>query len=436
MTKPFCHLLLFVLAGDPIAGLAQTKAGGEHWVATWGTSQQMLRGAGLVGSQPSKSPPPPPRPGPQRRFGIPPALATLNHQTVRMIARTSIGGHMVRVRFSNALGGTAVAIGSAHIAIRRRDSAIVPATDRPLTFSGKTSATLYAGQVLISDPVNFELAPLSDVAVSIFVPEDTGPPAVHLFALHTTYISKPGDFTGQTEIPDADTTHESYYWLAGIDVLAPAAAGTLVTFGDSITDGDQSTPETNGMWPTILASRLQANKATANVGVVNAGISGNRVLGDNGSALVRLYHDVLDQPGIRWMTLLEGINDITAATRQLDAKPTLTADDLIAAYRQIIELVHLRGVQVIGCTLTPYGGSGPYNANGEAIRDNVNRWIRSSGAFDAVIDFEAATRDPHDPKRFRPEADSPDFLHPANPGYKLMGDAIDLTIFTRKRSSK
>jgi lysophospholipase L1-like esterase len=349
-----------------------------------------------------------------------------------MIVRTSIGGRTLRIRLSNALGGTAVTIGAAHVALRQKDSAIVPGSDRALTFSGRPSAVMYAGQTLVSDSVNLPLPPLSDVAVSLYFPDETGTPTSHLFALHATYISKEGDATAQAEMADADATHQSYYWLAGLDVLAPADAGTLVTFGDSITDGDQSTPETEGMWPALLAARLQANRATAHLGVVNAGISGNRVLGDNGSALARLFHDVLSQPGVKWMTLLEGINDITGATRQPEA-PTLTAEDLIAAYRQIIETAHLYGVKVIGCTLTPYGGSSPYNESGETIRGAANQWIRTGGAFDAVIDFDAATRDASDPKRFSPRADSPDLLHPANPGYKIMADAVNLAIFSKRR---
>jgi lysophospholipase L1-like esterase len=341
-----------------------------------------------------------------------------------MIAHTSIGGSSVRIRLTNTFGAAAVNIGAAHIAIRSEASAIAPGTDRVLTFSGKTSATMYGGETLISDPVSLNLPPLAHVAVSIYIPGEALDPANHRFALHTTYISKEGDFTGQTSIPDADT-RESWYWLAGIDVMAPADSGALVTFGDSITDGDQSTPETDGMWPDILAARLQAGKATSRVAVVNAGISGNRLLGDNNSGLARLYHDVLTQPGIRWMSVLIGINDINGGSRN----QSINADMLIAAYRQLIENAHLFGVKVIGCTLTPFGGSTPFNDYGESVRTTVNQWIRTSGAFDSVVDFDAAVRDSTDPKRFRPEADSPDMLHPANPGYKLMGDAFSLAIF-------
>jgi len=334
---------------------------------------------------------------------------------------------MVRIRLENALGAGSVTFGAAHLAVRARDSAIQAGSDHELTFAGKPGAILYAGGTLLSDPVPMDVPAMAEVAVSLYVPGDVVSPASHTFALHTTYISKEGDFTGAPEIADG-STRESYYWLAGIDVAAPANAGTLVTFGDSITDGDQSTHETNGSWPSLLAARLHANKATSGVAVVNAGISGNRVLGDNQSGVVRLYRDALSQPGVKWMTVLEGINDITGGSRG-PAAPTITAEALIAAYRQMIEMAHSYGVKAIGCTLTPYGGSAPYNEYGESVRSAVNEWIRNGRGFDGVIDFDAAVRDKEDPKKFRVEADSPDNLHPANPGYKLMADSVDLRLF-------
>jgi lysophospholipase L1-like esterase len=322
-----------------------------------------------------------------------------------MIARTTLGGRSLRVRLESALGSGTVVFGASHIAV-------VGGAEHSLTFSGKDSATLYAGATLVSDPVAVDLPPLAHVAVSLYVPGQVNAPTSHTFALHTTAISKEGA---------PEISRESYYWLAGIDVLAPANAGTVVTFGDSITDGDQSTPETDGMWPAVLAARLQANKATAHVAVVNAGISGNRLLGDNGSGLVRLFHDALSQPGVRWMTVLEGINDITGGVRE--------PGRLIAAYQQVIAAGHEHGVKVIGCTITPFGGSNVFTDERESVRTSVNEWIRTGGAFDGVVDFDKAVRDPADPKRMRKETDSPDMLHPANPGYKLMGEAIDLKLF-------
>lgn len=416
-----------------LAAAAVAAEPAEHWVATWGTAQTMMLRtpgrAGMAAPKQAAAPKPAAAPGaPQRRFGIPPFPQALNDQTVRMVVRTSIGGSRLRVRLTNALGGSAVRVGAAHVARRAKESEIVPGTDRTLTFGGRGAVTLVPGQTVVSDPVALEAPALADLAVSLYLAGETGPPTSHLFGLHTTYVSRQGDFTGSASIPDA-TRMESYYWLAGVDVAAPREAATLVTFGDSITDGDQSTNDANGMWPAVLAARLQANKATRGIGVVNAGISGNRVLGEGG-ALARIYHDVISQPGLKWVMLLEGINDITGATRGGGA-PTLKAEDLIAAYRQIIALAHLHGARVIGCTITPYGGSPVYTEAGEAIRQEVNAWIRAPGNFDAVVDFDAAVRDPKDPKRFRPEADSPDLLHPGDAGYKLMGNAVDLRIFRR-----
>ena len=229
-------------------------------------------------------------------------------------------------------------IGAAHIATRADGSAIVPGSDRTLTFSGQPATTLYAGQVLISDPVTLDVRPSSDLAVSLFFPGETGAAdRPHASGCAPPMCRSPGDHHGgAAALTDLATTAESYYWLTGVDVLAPASAGALVTFGDSITDGDQSTPDTLGMWPAVLAARLQGHAPRPRIGVVNAGISGNRVLGDNNSGLARLPRDVLASPAVRWMTMIEGINDITAATprrpgrnglHRRDADCRLPADD-------------------------------------------------------------------------------------------------------------
>jgi lysophospholipase L1-like esterase len=406
-------------------------AQGEHWVATWGTAQQLMAGTNLPGGPTPASAPPRQTTPSSRRFPIPPKIQNFNNQTVRMILRTSLGGTALRVRLSSAIGSPAVELGSAHVALHAKESAVVPGSDHALTFGGKPFAMLYGGQTLVSDPIRMEVPPMRELAVSLYLPKETGQPTQHLFALNTTYLSKNGDQTASESLGDASTS-ESYYWLSGVDVLAPAGTGTVIAFGDSITDGDQSTPNTNGMWPAILAQRLQANRATSALAMVNEGISGNRVLGNDSSALARFSRDALQQPGVQWVMILEGINDITGGTR--GATPSLKSDDLIAAYRQMIETAHLAGVRMIGCTITPYGGSGAYNAAGEEIRETVNHWIRTSGAFDAVVDFDAATRDAADPHRFRAEVDSPDHLHPANPGYKRMGESIDLSIFVGAQS--
>jgi lysophospholipase L1-like esterase len=358
-------------------------------------------------------------------------VASIKNQTVRMVIRTSVAGSEVRVRFANALGATAVSIGAARLALSAGENAIDERSNQVLTFGGRPTATLYAGAVLLSDPIRMAVPAQTDLVVSVYTPGTNDAPTSHWFGLRPTHLSTEGNFTASREIVAPQAVLESYYWLAGVDVLAPSDAGTLVTFGDSITDGDQSTPGALGMWPAILAARLQEDPSTRNVGVVNAGIAGNRVLGDGNSGLARFQAHALAQPGVKWITILEGINDISGATRGNPATPSITPNDLIFAYRQMIAHAHARGVKVIGCTLTPYGGSSVYNAAGEALRTAVNTWIRTSGEFDAVVDFDAATRDPNDPTRLRPEADSPDLLHPGDGGYKLMADAFDLTIFKR-----
>jgi lysophospholipase L1-like esterase len=358
------------------------------------------------------------------------AARGLNNQTVRMIVRTSIGGRRLRVRLSNAFGGTPVVLGTAHLAIRAKDSAIVPDSDRSLSFNGKPGGTIAPGVVLLSDPVELSVPPVTELTVSLYFPGETGPPTTHSTALHNTYISKEGDLTAKTEISEPVTT-QSYYWLAGVDVSAVADAALLVTFGDSITDGARSTTETNHSWPALLAARLAANKATANIGVANLGIGGNRVLrdGNGASALARFDRDVLSQPGVKWVTLMEGINDIGRGST--DPAEAVTADELIGSYKHFIAQAHAHGILAIGCTLTPYEGAGYAREDGEQIRAALNSWIRTSGAFDAVVDFEAATRDPGNPKRFRAEFDPGDHLHPNDAGYQAMADAFDLKIFKR-----
>ena len=420
--------LACVLAQTSALALAQ-----EHWVATWTASPQQIRaqqpaGAPVAPAQPQTPAPP----GAQFRNGF-------DNQTVRMIVHTSIGGRRVRVQLSNAYGSEPLAVGAAHIAIRSKDAAIVPASDRALLFNGKPAALIPPGALVLSDAVDLDVPQLSDLAVSLYVPGETGVPTIHNLGLHTTYVSKQGDVTGQPSLPAAATS-QSLYWLSGVDVLAPASAAAAVAFGDSITDGARSTPDANHNWPSILAQRLLSNPATANVAIVNAGIAGNRVLRDaqGVNALARFDRDVLAQAGVKWVTLLEGINDIRNGTRP-DApvnEALASADDLIAGLRQMADRAHTHGIKVIGCTLPLYGGGDFFSDRAESFRQSVNRWIRTSGTFDAVMDFDALARDPNDPTRIRAEYDAGDHLHPNDAGYKAMADAIDLSIFGAAAPSK
>ena len=349
-----------------------------------------------------------------------------------MIVRTSIGGRRVRVQFSNALGNPALTIGAAHIALRQKDAAIVPASDRALTFAGRASFIIPPGALVVSDPVDLDVPKLTEVAISLYLPEDTGPPTIHPLGLHTTYVAS-GDATADATL-NPSTTTTAYFWLSGVDVLAPSKASAIVAFGDSITDGFGTTANKDQAWPTLLASRLASNKSTAMLSVLNLGISGNRVLRDGAgtNALARFDRDVLSRAGVRWMTLLEGINDITfSAIPGIPPGQAVTAEDLIWGYRQIIERAHMHGIKVAGATILPVEGVPTYTENGETVRQAVNQWIRTSGAFDAVIDFDAPMRDPANPKRLRPEFDSGDHVHPNDAGNQAMADVIDLSTFLR-----
>ena len=412
-------LPILILATSTGAWLSGQPANHEHWVTTWATSPPLAR----------VQPPPaaPANPNPQQTINA----RGFTDQTVRMIVRASIGGHRLRVKFANAFGAPPVEIGAAHIALRDKDSEIVAASDRPLLFNGKPKCILGPGMALVSDPVDLTFAPLAYLTVSLYFPVETGPPNSHGTGLHTTYISK-GDAAAQAAIADPLLTTASYYWLSSIDVVAPAKSAAIVALGDSITDGAQSTVNTDHSWPALLAARLVKNPKTAEIGVSNQGIGGNRVLRDitGVSALGRFDRDVLGQSGVKWLMLLEGINDIGHGA--VDPKEAVTTEDIIGGYKQLIEAAHDHGIKVIGCTLTPYEGANYARPEGEAVREAVNNWIRTSHAFDAVVDFEAATRDPASPKRFRAEFDPGDHLHPNNAGYEAMANAIDLTIFTRK----
>lgn len=403
----------------------------EHWVATWAASPQSAR---LVLPPGLQAPPSPPSGGQTGQVNRPPAFPPLlspNNQTVRMIVHTSIGGSRARIQLSNAFGTTPLNVGAVHVALRDKGSAIVPTSDRALTFSGKAQVTIPPGAEIVSDAVDLNVPKLGDLVVSVYVPGEAKEPTSHLTGLHTTYISKPGDLSGAPAIVDATTT-ESWYWLSGVDVLAPADAGLIVAFGDSITDGATSTADTDSSWPSRLAQRLLANKATTNLAIVNEGISGNRLLHDGMgiSALARFDRDVLALPGVKWLIVMLGINDIGFGS--LASSEAVTADDVIAAHKQLIDRAHLHGIRVMGATLTPFAGALYYSEGGEAIRQAVNQWIRTSKAYDAVIDFDMATRDPENARQIRSAYNIRDHLHPNDAGYKAMADAFNLSIFTSK----
>jgi len=280
--------------------------------------------------------------------------------------------------------------------------------------------------------VALTVPPLSDLAVDMYLPGTTNTPALiamHGSAFQTSYISETGNHAGAAKVPTVATTR-SWFLLSRVEVDAPDVAGVVVAFGDSITDGAASTADTNSRWPDVLARRLLGSATPMKVGVLNAGIGGNRVVsegtyGSGINALARFEVDALSHPGVTHVIVMEGINDIGNARQN----PTPTAQDLIAAHTQLIVRAHARGIKILGATLTPFWGAGYYTDAGEAKRQALNEWIRTSKAYDGVVDFDKATRDPSDPKKLLAAYDSCDHLHPSDAGYKAMGEAIDLNLF-------
>ncbi len=362
-----------------------------------------------------------------------------------MIVRPTIAGERVRIRFSNACGNQPLLIGAAHIALASKDSKIIAASDRTLTFSGKGSISIPPGAPMLSDPVDLKFPAFAEIAVSIFLPAKVDNVTFHLAGQKPTYISEPGDFTATAEIPNA-TTKPSWFFLSDLEIFVPSRTMTILALGDSITDGVGAKQGDYSDWPDLLANRLAAQKGLPAMAVVNTGIGGNRVLHDGAgiSTLARFDRDVLAQPGIAGIILLEGINDIgwprmkppsprpgdptqgAASTESPFAKELVSAQDIIAGYQQIIDRAHQHGIKVFIATLLPYEGADYYTADGESIRAAVNQWIRTSGAADGCFDFEKAVRDPSHPTRFRDGYHSGDNLHPNAIGYKAMADAVDL----------
>ena len=424
------------------SGRADAQGAGERWVGTWSTSEV---------ARPQAPPPPPTTPGPPpfmpNQCPPNPAPAApqasgfmhFSNQTLRQIVHTSIGGSRVRIVLSNRYGTAPLAIGAAHVALRDKDAAIQPASGRALTFSGRSTFTIPPGALAYSDPVALTVPQMGDLAIDLFLPGDTNsasPLTMHNGAFQTSYVSETGHHPGAASFPTSATT-QNWFVVYRVEVVAPPSVGGLVTFGDSITDGTRSTPGTNNRWPDLLARRLLSSASPVRMGVMNAGIAGNRVLSNAAyqsgiNALARFEHNVASQPGVTHVIFLEGINDIGQAREN----PSPSADDVIAGHKQIIERARARRLKIFGATLTPFYGAAYYTELGEAKRQAVNQWIRTGNAYDGVIDFDKATRDPADPKKFLAAYDSCDHLHPSDAGYKAMADAIDLSLFKDQPASR
>ncbi|MET7620641.1 SGNH/GDSL hydrolase family protein [Streptomyces sp. NPDC005408] len=348
------------------------------------------------------------------------APAATQDRTYRLVVRTSVGGSALRIRLSNAFGDQPVTFGRAFAGLRASGAALVPGSNRPLSFGGSPTVTVPPGGTVYSDPLPGTVRAQSDLAVSLYVQRAAGRATGHKLALQTSFVAPAGDHSADDAATAYTERTGSWFYLDAAVVSARRGTGAVATLGDSITDGSRSTADTNRRWPDFLARTLQDDPRSGIKGVANEGISGNKVLTDGSgqSTLKRLDRDVLSQRGLRTVVLLEGINDIKAT-------PAPTAADMIAAYRQIITRSHTAGVCVVGATVMPYEGWREWTPGGEAVRQEVNAFIRSSGAFDEVVDFDATVKDPAAPARILPAYDSGDHLHPNDAGMQVMAAAVD-----------
>ncbi|MCS0616517.1 SGNH/GDSL hydrolase family protein [Massilia kyonggiensis] len=355
-------------------------------------------------------------------------------QTLRQVVRTSTQGTRVRIRLSNLYGTQPLAVGAAHVGLSAGAARVAAGSDRPLLFGGRPGVTIAAGSSALSDPVDLAVAALQPLAVSLYLPAPVAVSTVHGFVLRPTYLKAAGDATGAADFPSA-ATDDNLYFLSDVEVLGPDAGRTLAVVGDSIADGvGAGSAETAG-WPDALAARLQAEPALATIGIANEGIAGNRILNDASkpyvgpSALNRFDRDALDKPGVRWVLVHEGVNDITGTRLLAAPADRVTVEQIEAGMRRLAERARARGVKIWAGTLLPFGGTKRFwSEDAERDRLALNAWIRTAGVFDAVVDFDAALRDPADATRLNPAYDSGDHLHPNDAGYRAMAQQVDLRL--------
>ena len=404
---PAIRGLLLLVILNPLWVPLGIIAGEGHWVTTWGCGPQL--------TEPANLPP-----------------APLANSTLRQFVHTTIGGTLLRVRFSNAYGTNSVTLNSAHLALAAGAGSasggqIDPTTDKALSFRGAPSTVIPPGEVVLSDPFNFALPPLTNLAISIYCGNVSATTINgHPGSRTTSYIQVSSVVTA-VSMPSAATTAH-WYIITGVEVLAESPSRAVVTLGDSITDGRGSTTDGNNRWPDVLAQRLIANPPTSAVAVVNMGIGGNGIFGGLGpAAVVRFDRDVLNQNGVRWLIIFEGVNDIGGASTS--GSPTL-ATNLIAAYTQFVAKAHARNILAYGATITPFGGNGYFTPAHEAARQTVNAWFRTNSVCDGLLDFDAVVRDPVTLTNLLSTYNSGDGLHLNPTGYQAMANSIDLTLFT------
>jgi lysophospholipase L1-like esterase len=350
--------------------------------------------------------------------------------TIRNVIHTSLGGDGLRIKISNEFGTSPLMIEEADVAMSEGDDKVRTQTRHRITFGGVETVIIPAGALAVSDPVEMSVPSLADLAISVFLPKQALPLlSYHPLASSTAYMAD-GNQASAAELQHS-TMLKSGYLVTGVDVRTPLTSSAVVTLGDSITDGAHSTPNRNARWPDVLAARLHAKPETSQIGVLNEGISGNRVLHDGAgsNALARLDRDVLAQSGVRYLIILESINDIRYATNQRGPEDAATVPQIIWALQQISIRAHSRGLKVYCGTILPFGGSKNANNEGEQMRHAINEWIRKTNTFDAVVDFDLAAHDPAHEDQFSPANDSGDHLHLNDAGYKAMADSIDLKLF-------
>jgi len=405
--KASLSVIFLLLFSDIVNCRAQS-----NWVGSWAAAQQL--------------------PEPQNSLG----LDELRDATLRQVVHLSIGGTQLRVHLSNRFGAAPLHFASVHIARATSPASgrIDPLTDKALNFSRRPDVTVPAGAEYLSDPISFPAAALSDLAITIHFDVSPSGQTGHPGSRATSYLAQ-GNLVSAAELPQPKKV-EHWYFIAAVDVAVSPRAAVVVALGDSITDGHGSTTDGNDRWPDLLAKRLQADPATRSVAVLNEGIGGNRLLlnglGPNG--LARLDNDALAPAGVRYLIVLEGINDLGMLLR--DGEVSKVEQEalvyrIISAYEQIIARAHAHGILAIGATLLPFVGSEFYHpgADAEADRQTINQWIRTPGHFDAFIDFDKVTRDPEHPDRLRAALDCGDHLHPSPAGYAAMAEAIPLSLF-------
>jgi len=402
---PVSLLAAFLLFTTLISGhfaLAQDQSD-PRWVTTWSTSPSTLPGE----DDPDDS---------------------LQNQTLRLIAHSSVGGNSVRIRLSNAHGNEAITIGTASIALQSEGSAIQPGTSKSLQFAGQPSVSIPKGAVVFSDPLDYDLPEMTNLSVSLYLPEDNGFLTGHALSNQTNYASGNGDQTGSLDLTDQTET-AAWSLLTAIDVINSDSISAIAMVGDSITDGWGSTVSANQRWANHFTRRLFTDSDSKKYAVVNAGISGNRVTTEGNSLFgqnlqARFERDVLALSNVTHMVLMEGINDIGMSP----SGSLISAAEVIAGYRQVLARAHAKGIKVIGATLTPYEGAAYFTPEGELVRQEINSFIRSGAEFDGVIDFEKAVQDPANPSRIRPEFTA-DNLHPNDAGYAAMANIVELDLF-------